>query len=151
MEADRKKRTYERAVFFLGRFAHECGHMKVKQLKPIHVDDWLAKMAIPRTVKTPKGLRESSWKKSTRRMAIDVVNACLNWAKRKELITRNPIAGAVDKPGSVSRTKESLIYPEAHRKMVEAQEEKYRPRYYRSKQAYYVLFRNTPMLLAKGA
>jgi integrase len=150
VEANRKKRTYQRAVFFLRRFAEECGHLKAKQLKPIHVDDWLAKMAAPRTVDTPKGPRLRRWKKSTRRMAIDVVNACLNWAKRKELISRNPIAGAVDKPGAVSRTKESLISTEDHRRMVEAQEEKYQPRYYPSKGAYHVLFRNRPILLAKG-
>jgi integrase len=150
VEANRKKRTYQRAAFFLGRFAEECGHLKAKQLKPIHVDDWLAKMAAPRLVETPKGKRIRRWKKSTRRMAIDVVNACLNWAKRKELITRNPISGAVDKPGTVSRTKESLISAEDHRKMVAAQEEKYQPRYYPSKGAYHVLFRNRPILLAKG-
>ena len=150
VEANRKKRTYQRAVFFLGRFSEECGHLKAKQLKPFHVDDWLAKMAMPRVVETPKGPRPRQWKKSTRRMAIDVVNACLNWAKRKELITRNPIAGAVDKPGSVSRTKESLISAEDHRRMVESLEVKYQPRYYRSKQAYHILFRNRPILLAKG-
>jgi integrase len=83
-------------------------------------------------------------------MAIDVVNACLNWAKRKELISRNPVAGGVDKPGAVSRTKESLIAAADHRRMVAAQEGKYQPRYYPSKQAYHVLFRNRPILLAKG-
>jgi integrase len=150
VEANRKKRTYLRAVFFLGRFSEECGHLKAKQLKPIHVDDWLAKMATPRTVETPKGPRLRRWRKSTRRMAIDVVNACLNWAKRKELITRNPIAGAVDKPGAVSRTKESLISADDHRKLIEAQEEKYQPRYYPSRQAYHILFKNRPLLLAKG-
>src|SRR5262249_5527391 len=141
---------YQRAVYFLGRFNEECGHLKAKQLKPIHVDDWLAKMAQPRTVQTDNGPRVRRWKKSTRRMAIGVVNACLNWAKKKELITRNPIAGAVDKPGAVSRTKESLIAAADHKKMVEAQEDKYQPRYYPSKQAYHVLFRNCPILLAKG-
>jgi integrase len=150
VEVNRKKRTYQRAKFFLGRFNEECGHLKAKQLKPIHVDDWLEKMSQPRTVETPKGVRVRRWKKSTRRMAIDVVNACLNWAKRKELITRNPVAGAVDKPGVVSRTKESLIAAADHKKMVEAQEVKYQPRYYPSKQAYHVLFRNRPILLAKG-
>lgn len=150
VEANRKQRTYQRALFFLGRFNEECGHLKTKQLKPIHVDDWLAKMARPRTVQTAKGTRQRCWRKSTRRMAIDVVNACLNWAKKKELISRNPIAGAVDKPGTISRTKESLIAAADHQKMVAAQEQKYQPRYYPSKQAYHVLFRNRPILLAKG-
>ena len=150
VEANRKKRTYERAVFFLKRFSAECGHLKAKQLKPIHVDDWLAKMAEPRVVETPKGPRLRRWRKSTRRMAIDVIAACLNWAVRKQLMSRNPIAGTVDKPAAVSRTKESLIAPEDHRRMVEAQEEKYRPRYYPSKGGYHVLFRNRPILLAKG-
>lgn len=83
-------------------------------------------------------------------MAIDVLLACLNWAVRKQLITKNPIAGAVDKPGSVSRTKESLMAPADHARMLGWCEKKYQPRYYPSHRAYFLLYRNKPILLARG-
>lgn len=35
VKENRKKRTYQRAVYFLGRFSDECGHLKIKQLKPV--------------------------------------------------------------------------------------------------------------------
>ena len=151
VEGHRKTRTYERAVYFLGSFSEECGHLKVKQLKPIHVDDWLARMATPRTVETPKGIRKRGWGKSSRRMAIDVVQACLNWCKKKRLISKNPIAEGIERPGVVSRTKESLIDQKDHQAMLTALEAKYQPRYYPSKGGYHVLFRNRPIMLAKGA
>jgi integrase len=146
----RKERTYQRAVYFLGRFSDECGHLKVKQLKPFHVDDWLTKEAQARTVETKHGPRVRRWGRSARRMAVDIVMACLNWSERKQLITKNPIAGAVDKPGLVSRTKESLITPEEHARMLTECEKKYQPRYYPSHKGYFVLFKNKPILLSKG-
>jgi len=150
VQANRKTRTYERAVFFLGRFNAECGHLKVKQLKPFHVDEWLAKEATPRTVETKKGKRVRRWGRSARRMAIDVLLACLNWSKRKGLISTNPLTGGLDKPGVVSRTKESLLSAEDQRRMLAVLNRKYEPRYYPSHKGYFVLFRNRPILLAKG-
>jgi integrase len=78
------------------------------------------------------------------------VLACLNWSVRQQLITKNPIAGAVDKPGLVSRTKESLIAPNEHARMMTECEKKYQPRYYASHKGYFILFKNKPILLAKG-
>lgn len=107
-------------------------------------------MATPRTVETKKGPRVRRWGKSSRRMAIDVILACLTWAKKKQLISKNPVADGLDRPAAVSRTKESLIKPEEHAALLAELGKKYQPRYYPSKGGYHVLFRNNPMMLAKG-
>ena len=153
VEANRKERTYKRALFFLTRFCEKFEGLKIKELKPINPTVWLAEMKQPRTVQTPKGPRQRKWGQSSRRMAVDVVLACLSWAKGQGLITRNPLADwrKANKIGVVSRTKESLISPEDHRRMLEECEKMYRPRYYPSKGGWHVLFKNRPILLAKGA
>ena len=118
VQEKRKPKTYGLAARYLASFSDEYGHLKVKQLKGVHVEDWLAKMALPRTVQTPQGERVCKWGPSTRRMAHQVVQAMLNWCVKKGLITRNPVAGAVECPPAVSRTKDSLITPEQHRTLI---------------------------------
>ena len=153
VQANRKERTYQRALFFLTRFCEKYERVKIKELKPIHLTDWLAEMKQPRTVQTDKGPRLRKWGQSSRRMAVDVVLACLSWAKGQGLITKNPLADwrKANKIGVVSRSKESLISPEDHRRMLEECEKKYRPRWYASKGGWHILFKNRPILLAKGA
>ncbi|MCI0461915.1 MAG: site-specific integrase [Gemmataceae bacterium] len=146
----RKQRTYERTEFFLKLFSEEVGHLKVKDLKPFHVEDWLAKMSTKKTVDTPKGSRSRGWGKSSRRMALEVVLACLNYAVKKGFITKNPLTGKVDRPGVVSRSKDALIPPDVFQAMLTEQEKKYEPRYYPSHKGYFVLYKNKPILLAKG-
>jgi integrase len=114
----RKLKTYTLSARFLSGFAADYGHLKVKQLKGVHVEDWLAKMAQPRTVKTSQGERICRWGPSTQRMAHQAVQGMLNWCAKKGLISQNPVAGAVECPAAVSRTKESLISPEHHRKVI---------------------------------
>jgi integrase len=115
----RKPKTYALCERYLNSFSAEYGHLKVKQLKGVHVEDWLAKMAKPRTVVTPRGERIRRWGPSTQRMAYQVVQAMLNWCAKKGLISKNPVAGAVECPAAVSRTKESLISPEQHQRLIE--------------------------------
>jgi integrase len=114
----RKSKTYELSARFLNSFALDYGHLKVKQLKGVHVEDWLAKMARPRQVATNQGERTCRWGPSTQRMGYQVIQAMLNWSARKGLISKNPVAGAVECPAAVSRTKESLITPEQHQKVI---------------------------------
>jgi len=132
VKENRKERTYQRAEFFLTKLSEEIGHLRIKDLKPFHVEDWLAKMGEQKTVQTEKGPQRRGWGKSSRRMALDVVLACLNYAVKKGFITRNPLAGKVDRPGTVSRSKDALIPPDVFRAMLTEQEKKYEPRYYPS-------------------
>src|SRR5262249_34900685 len=105
VKENRKERTYKLAAYYLGKFCEECGHLRLKQLKPVHVDDWLARMAKPREVDTPRGKRTRQWGRTCLLQAISNMNACFNWCVRKRLISRNPIAGVVDRPRPVHRTK----------------------------------------------
>src|SRR5579871_5820469 len=152
VEQHRKRRTYQRAKFFLKKFCEEggIGGLKIKELKPFHVEDWLAKMSLPATKQTPKGIHKRGWGRSTRRMALDVVLACLNYASKKGFISKNPLSGRIDRPESVSRSKEALVTPEAFQAMLAELDKKYQPRYYKSHGGYFLLFKNRPILLAKG-
>ena len=57
VQANRKVKTYKRALYFLTRFCEKYERLKIKELKPIHLTDWLAEMKQPRTVQTDKGPR----------------------------------------------------------------------------------------------
>jgi integrase len=81
--------------------------------------------------------------------AVTNVNSCFNWCVKKRLISRNPIAGVVDRPRAVHRTKEALISQEDHDRMIEECERKLH--YYPSKGTYVVWLGNVGMTLAKGA
>jgi integrase len=144
----RKARTHHLADYYLGKFCEECGHLKVRQLKPTKVDDWLARMAQPREVDTPRGKRIRRWGRTCRLQAISNINACLNWCVKKRLIVRNPIAGVVDRPRPVHRTKDALISPEDHRRMIEAVERA--PAYAPTKGGYVLWLARSYILLAKG-
>jgi integrase len=145
-----KPKTMKLVRHFCGLFADDYGHLKVRELKPYHMDEWLAKYSAPREVKGVTGTRTVSWGRSTRRTAIEMVNAGFNWAVKKRVISRNPIGQAVTKPRPTTRTKEHLIGPDEHAKMVEHYERKYRPRYYRDYGGYVLLWKRRAHLLAKG-
>jgi integrase len=80
---------------------------------------------------------------------VTIITTCFNWAKKKQLISKNPIAGGVvDRPPPVHRNKDSLITADEHRRMVDASE--YRPRYYPSKGGYCLWAKGACAMLAKG-
>jgi integrase len=133
VEEKRKPKTYTLALRYLNAFGTEYGHLKVKQLKGVHVEDWLTKMSKPRKVMTPQGERVCKWGASTQRMGHQVIQAMFNWCVKKRLISRNPVAGAVECPAAVSRTKESLIAPEQHKKVIDHLRSWPRPRFKKDK------------------
>lgn len=145
----RKPKTHTLAYRYLNAFGCEYGHLKVKLLKGVHVEDWLAKMSQPRKVKTPQGERICKWGASTQRMAHAVLQAMFNWCVKKRLISRNPIAGAVECPASVSRTRESLITPEQHSKMIDHLRVWRLPKYKKGR-GYYVHWNGNRIRLAAG-
>jgi integrase len=115
----RKPKSYALAVRYLNAFGAEYGHLKVKQLRGVHIEDWLVKMSKPRTVTTPQGERIHRWGPTTQRMGYSVIQAMLNWCVKKGLISRNPVASAVECPRALSRTKDSLIAPEHHHQLID--------------------------------
>jgi hypothetical protein len=81
----------------------EFGHVKVKELKPLIVNDWLAKMAS----RPPRG-RERPWNSTTRNTAIACLMRAFNWAKDQGILQRNPVAG-MTKPEKRVRGNEVII------------------------------------------
>jgi hypothetical protein len=72
----------------------ECGYVKVKELKPYVVRDWLDK--------------QKKWNSSTKHTAIGKLSRAFYWALKEGMITANPIAG-MEKPEKRTRGKEVII------------------------------------------
>jgi integrase len=84
----------------------DFGHVRVRDLKPIVVSDWLARMADEGRYKG-RG-REKPWNQSTQNTAGCVLARAFNWAKAQGVITRNPVAGMA-KPEKLVRGKEVVL------------------------------------------
>lgn len=92
--------TFNRYVEYLRRINQAIGHIKLKCLKPLHLNSFYANLAEPGISKhykkdengKPIGDRRLSPK--TIRDHHRVISAILNWAVKSELIDRNVAAGA---------------------------------------------------------
>ena len=109
LEREQRTSTLHLARTMLDPAITHFGHLKTKELKPIVVTDWLAKMGDEKLRKA-KG-RKKPWNQSTRNTAVCVLCRAFNWAKEQGLVTRNPVAGLA-KPEKLVRGKEVLL-PEA--------------------------------------
>jgi integrase len=85
------------------------GHVRVRDLRPIVVTDWLAAMAEA----PPRGdpFRRRAWGMTTRSNARDALGGAFTWAVRQGLISKNPIAG-MGRLEKRTRGKE-VVLPEA--------------------------------------
>jgi integrase len=96
VERHQKKRTYEIRRQFLRSLADRLGDLfPVQSLLPLHITGWLDA--------TPE------WGPTARRMAIQSVQALLNWGVRQGYLTNNPIAKRVSAPPPVSRGADSRL------------------------------------------
>jgi hypothetical protein len=87
---DREKRTstLRLARTMLDPAIADFGHVRVDELRPIVVTEWLAKMSHE---KRRKGSgREKPWNQSTRNTACCVLNRAFSWAQEQKLIAANP-------------------------------------------------------------
>jgi integrase len=109
LEREKRKNTLHLARTMLDPAIAEFGHVKVKELRPIVVSDWLAKMS-DEGKRERKG-REKPWNSTTQNTALGVLARAFNWAKEQGIVTKNPVAGMA-KPEKRVRGKEVVI-PEA--------------------------------------
>ena len=105
LERENRKNTLHLARTMLDPAIADFGYVKVKELKPINVSDWLAKMAVRKS-----SGREKPWNSSTQNTALGVLARTFNWAKAQGIITKNPVAGMA-KPEKLVRGKE-VVLPE---------------------------------------
>ncbi len=111
LERNRQHRTLEILLQTCTSAVEEFGSKTFAQLKPVHVSNWLAKMAKPRDTKTRKGMK---WGPTYQNIALRTLVAAFNWAKSQGLISahclENPKAVTV-KNRKRSRGQEAYISP----------------------------------------
>lgn len=91
-------------TYFLQSFVDRWPGLTVRELRPSHVDEWIA---------------EKEWAESSAWAANMHLQAALNWAARKDLIHKNPVKGMA-RPSPRSRGSESLIEPEHSERLIDA-------------------------------
>ncbi len=86
------------------------GDVRLVDLKPFHIQDWLNEMAKPRNIKnTPDAVKSRlvSWDKDSG-WALRTLKMAFNWAKKVKYITQHPF-GDITAPASGSRGEEAVI------------------------------------------
>jgi integrase len=106
LEREGRERTLHLARTLLDPAIAEFGHVRVKELRPFVVRDWLAKMSDPK--RPCKNRRERPWGSSTQHTAIEKLVRVFYWAKKEGMIAANPIAN-MEKPEKRVRGKEVVI------------------------------------------
>jgi integrase len=87
---DASQNTFDMHAKFLKTFNEECGALLVRQLRPQHITDWIAKMRQPRWSEVQN--RVNKWGDGSARKARDVVSRVFNWAKDEAgIISRSPL------------------------------------------------------------
>lgn len=94
LQREGRKATLHQARTMLDPAIAEFGHVKVKDVKPYVVRDWIDKM--------------KQWNSSTRHTAISCLSRAFYWAKAEGMVTANPIAD-MSKPEKLVRGKEVII------------------------------------------
>src|SRR5437588_8213072 len=84
----KKPKTYTTYRFHLEAFDEVHGDVKIRDLKPIHVDDVLK--------------QNPDWGQSTVRGVMVCISTTLNWAVKQGITTRNPLTKRLDIPRIVS-------------------------------------------------
>lgn len=97
----------------------EFGDKTFAEMKPVHVTNWLAKMAKPHDTKKHKGVK---WGATYQNIALRTLVAAFNWAKGQGLISghclQNPKAVVV-RGRKRSRGQEAYISPTTWKKLIE--------------------------------
>lgn len=128
LERNGQGRTLEILLQTCTSAVAEFGDKTFAQLKPVHVTNWLAKMAKPRdhTHKTKTGgqakTRRVKWGPTYQQMALRTLVAALNWAKGQGIISahclENPKAVTV-RGRKRSRGAEVYVSPATWKKLID--------------------------------
>lgn len=119
LERNGQDRTLEILLQTCTSAVAEFGGKTFAQLKPVHVTNWLAKMAKPRDTEKRKGVK---WGPTYQNIALRTLVAAFNWAKGQGLISahclENPKAVVVHNRKR-SRGQEAYISPAVWKKLVD--------------------------------
>ncbi len=97
------------------------GHLKYKDLKIMHVQEWLDKMGLERG--RSRGNRVKKWGHTMKRMAVDKLQAAFSWAVQQGMISRNIINGLARQSlgirrNGASRGRDYVLPPGEHAKLL---------------------------------
>jgi len=107
LEREGKKASLRILLDTCSSAVEEFGNKTMTEFKPIHVTDWLAKMAKPRM---DSKKRTGKWGKTYQAMALRTLVAALNWARKQGLISGHCLEGnPITVVGKRSRGKEAYI------------------------------------------
>lgn len=78
--------TMENYRSYSKRFLKYAGHLKARDLKPYHVEEWVAEL-------DAKYLKDAGrpWSQSTRAIAMTIIKAMTSWADDKGYLDRDPL------------------------------------------------------------
>lgn len=96
-------------------FTPTLGNVRIRDLKPHHVSQWLLAQESPR--KHPQTGRLLRWGQGTRRIALSALHAAFNWATKNGIISKNPIA-SLSVPSPRSRGGDQLLTEADHDKLM---------------------------------
>jgi integrase len=98
LKREKREGTLRQARTLLDPAIAELGSLKVQELKPFHVRDWIGKMQ-----------ESGQWNSTTAHTAIDVLNRALYWAREEGMIASNPVAEMTGKPEKRARGPEVIL------------------------------------------
>ena len=111
--------TQTRRVSLLKPFVAALGDVRVSDLSPLRISAFVEQMRVPRLQQrgaAKPGLM--SWGDSSITSFFETASAAFQWAIRGKLITENPLQG-IKRPGSRSRSRDCLISPEQHQRLLQ--------------------------------
>jgi len=79
-------------------FGKQFGKLKVCELKPHDFDGWVRK--------------QKQWNNTSKAHAVTLILAAISWARKKNLIITDPLAGRVERPQPVMRGREARMSDE---------------------------------------
>ena len=79
-------------------FTAKFGSLKVRDLKPHHIEDWLAK--------------QDNWNNTSKSHAGTLILGAVSWARKKGFIENDPVGGRVDLPQPILRGREARMSDE---------------------------------------
>jgi integrase len=91
---------------YLNSLCDRFGMLRLNELLPDHIDQWIAEASAPRT--DAKTGRVDQWEATTQRIALATVSAALNYAVERRMIPYNPL-GRQRRPRARSRGAEAII------------------------------------------
>lgn len=105
LEATSTAEALRRFLFLMVPLNEKCGEIKMSEMKPYHIQQFLTEMA-------------SKWNSNTQALALQQINRTINFAVKQGRLSGNPIRG-VEKPSMTTRGEECYLTKEFRNLVVE--------------------------------